>query len=60
MRVSKAAPTWCWCSGGNRLHHQNVRWLSEQLTTAGYRTHTVQIPDIIGDFEREYLAPVRE
>ncbi|SDK01066.1 Lysophospholipase, alpha-beta hydrolase superfamily [Halovenus aranensis] len=65
MRLREAGPT----SGpdvvivlgwGNRLHHENVQWLSDQLTEAGYRTHTFQIPDVIDDFEREYLAPVRE
>jgi hypothetical protein len=45
---------------GNKLHHENVAWLYEQLAEAGYRTHTFQIPEVIGDFEREYLDPIRE
>lgn len=45
---------------GNRTHHENVQWLVEVFTDEGYRVHTFQIPDVITDFDDEYLAPVQE
>lgn len=44
---------------GNKLHHENVQWLRDLLTDAGYRAHMFQIPEVISDFETEYLAPVQ-
>jgi hypothetical protein len=44
---------------GNRLDHENVRWLLDALTER-YRVHAFQIPINPTDFEAEYLAPVRE
>lgn len=45
---------------GNRTHHENVQWLVEVFTDAGYRVHTFQIPDTVTDFHAEYLSPVQE
>jgi hypothetical protein len=45
---------------GNKLHHENVTWLSALFAEAGYRVHTFQIPVTISDFEAEYLEPVEE
>jgi pimeloyl-ACP methyl ester carboxylesterase len=43
---------------GNRLHHENVQWLFDQFTDAGYRVHAFEIPDVIEDFHDDYVAPV--
>jgi hypothetical protein len=45
---------------GNRLHHENVQWLFDQFTDAGYRVHAFEIPDVIENFHDDYLAPVIE
>lgn len=45
---------------GNRIRHENVEWLLERITEAGYRVHVFEIPDVITDFDSEYLAPVSE
>jgi len=42
---------------GNRLDHENVRWLLDRLADE-YRVHAFRIPDAITDFEREYVRPV--
>ncbi|GAA0662544.1 alpha/beta hydrolase [Natronoarchaeum mannanilyticum] len=42
---------------GNRLDHENVRWLLDRLAET-YRVHAFRIPDAITDFEREYVRPV--
>lgn len=49
----------CVLGWGNRLDHENVRWLLEALATDSHVT-AVQIPITISDFEAEYLDPVRE
>jgi len=48
----------CILGWGNRLHHENVRWLVDQFVADGYRVHAFEIPVVITDFEREYVAPV--
>ncbi|WP_323191725.1 alpha/beta fold hydrolase [Halostella sp. PRR32] len=45
---------------GNKLYHENVRWLIDELTGAGYRVHAFRIPTAISDFRSEYLEPVAE
>jgi hypothetical protein len=42
---------------GNRLDHENVRWLIDRLADE-YRVHAFQIPDAISEFEREYVRPI--
>lgn len=44
---------------GNRVDGTNVHWLVDQLTAAGYRVHTLQLPTNIVDFDREYRVPVQ-
>lgn len=52
-------PDLVWVLGwGNRLHHENVRWLTERCTDAGYRVHLLELPTTVTDFEAEYIAPV--
>ena len=48
----------CLFGWGNQLHHTNVNWLIDQFVAAGYRVHAFEIPTVISDFEREYVAPV--
>ena len=48
----------CILGWGNRLDHENVQWLLDQFTDEGYRVHAFEIPVVITDFEREYVAPV--
>jgi pimeloyl-ACP methyl ester carboxylesterase len=48
----------CVLGWGNRLHHENVRWLCDQFVGEGYRVHAFEIPVVITDFEREYVAPI--
>ena len=45
---------------GNRTDHENVRWLVEKLTDAGYVVDVGQIPLHISEFDREYLAPTQK
>lgn len=45
---------------GNKHDHENVTWLRERLADDGYRVHAFQIPEVIGDFETEYLGPVED
>lgn len=49
----------CVLGWGNRLHHESVGWLLDQFVDAGYRVHAFEIPVVITDFEREYVAPVQ-
>ncbi|SNR35933.1 alpha/beta fold hydrolase domain-containing protein [Halorubrum vacuolatum] len=49
----------CVIGWGNRLQHENVRWLVETLAADSF-VHAVEIPDVVTSFEREYLDPVRE
>jgi len=44
---------------GNRIRHENVRWLVDAFVEAGYQVHCFELPDVITDFEAEYLGPVR-
>lgn len=65
MRVERHGPETgpdlvCILGWGNRHRHENVRWLVSQFAAEGYRVHTFQIPTVITDFEREYVAPVAE
>jgi pimeloyl-ACP methyl ester carboxylesterase len=48
----------CVLGWGNRLHHENVQWLVNQFVADGYRVHAFEIPVVITDFEREYVAPI--
>lgn len=48
----------CVLGWGNRLDHENVRWLLETLA-ADSNVTAVQIPITVTDFEAEYLDPVR-
>lgn len=45
---------------GNRLKGANETWFINQLTTAGYHVHAIQLPTSIADFEREYVIPVQQ
>lgn len=45
---------------GNRLDHENVQWLIDQLTEAGYQVDAFELPTVIDDFYEEYLEPVEE
>ena len=45
---------------GNKLFHENVRWLVDELVDAGYRVHAFRIPTTITDFRSEYVEPVAE
>jgi len=63
MRVEQygpeTGPNLVWILGwGNRLHHENVGWLVNRFTEAGYRVHAFHIPDVVAEFERDYLGPV--
>ncbi|WP_435363025.1 alpha/beta fold hydrolase [Haloarchaeobius sp. DYHT-AS-18] len=50
-----------WILGwGNRLHHDNVQWLESRFAGAGYRVHTLQIPDFPADFYGEWVRPAKE
>jgi pimeloyl-ACP methyl ester carboxylesterase len=48
----------CVLGWGNQHHHQNVEWLLDQFVEEGYRVHAFEIPVVITEFEREYVAPV--
>jgi len=50
----------CVLGWGNKLDHENVRWLLDRFVAAGYCVHAFQIPTVITDFERDYTAPVAE
>jgi len=45
---------------GNKLFHENVRWLVDELVDAGYLVHAFRIPTTITDFRSEYVEPVAE
>lgn len=48
-----------WILGwGNRLHHENVQWLVDAFVAADYHVTLFELPDVIGDFDAEYLDPV--
>jgi hypothetical protein len=44
---------------GNRIRHENVRWLVDAFVEDGYQVHCFELPDTITDFEEEYLEPVQ-
>jgi len=44
---------------GNRHEHENVDWLVGQFADAGYRVHALQIPVFPGDYDADYVEPVR-
>lgn len=45
---------------GNKHHHENVVWLRDLFAEDGYDLHTFQIPEVITDFEADYLDPLEE
>ncbi|OVE85486.1 alpha/beta fold hydrolase [Natronolimnobius baerhuensis] len=45
---------------GNRWTHDNVSWLIDQLTDAGYRVHAFELPTNIEDFKTDWLEPIAE
>lgn len=45
---------------GDKLDSHNLMWLVDVTIGAGFRTHAVELPTAIRDFETEYLSPVRE
>ena len=54
------SPTLLFVMGlGNQFDDASVGWFVDQLTGAGYRVHTLQLPTDITDFEREYRRPVQ-
>lgn len=44
---------------GNRIRHENVRWLVDALVDADYQVHCFELPLVITDFDREYREPVQ-
>jgi hypothetical protein len=44
---------------GNRTHHENVRWLVDELVDAGYTVDAGTIPDHGSDFDAEYVRPTQ-
>ncbi|QPV62599.1 alpha/beta hydrolase [Halosimplex litoreum] len=44
---------------GNRTHHENVRWLVDELVDAGYTVDVGEIPDHGSDFEAGYVRPTQ-
>jgi alpha-beta hydrolase superfamily lysophospholipase len=64
MRVERYGPEdtadLVWVLGwGNRIAHENVRWLVDGFVDAGYRVHVFEIPTEITDFETDWVEPVR-
>ncbi|WP_226039586.1 alpha/beta hydrolase [Natrinema sp. DC36] len=45
---------------GNRIEHENVRWLVDRLVEADYRVTVFQIPTVVTDFGTEWVKPVAE
>jgi hypothetical protein len=45
---------------GNRAHHENVRWLIDELVDAGYTVDVGEIPHHPSDFDAEYLEPTQK
>lgn len=45
---------------GNRFAHETVRWLVGHVVDAGYRVHGFELPDVVTDFDAEYLDPIAE
>ncbi|WP_415382312.1 alpha/beta hydrolase [Halosimplex sp. TS25] len=44
---------------GNRAHHENVRWLVDELVAAGYTVDVGTIPDHGDDFDAQYVRPTQ-
>ena len=44
---------------GNRTHHENVRWLVDELVAAGYTVDVGTIPDHGSDFDAGYVRPTQ-
>ncbi|WP_135363044.1 alpha/beta hydrolase [Halosimplex halophilum] len=44
---------------GNRTHHENVRWLVDELVDAGYTVDVGTIPDHGSDFDAGYVRPTQ-
>ncbi|WP_436924122.1 alpha/beta fold hydrolase [Halosimplex amylolyticum] len=45
---------------GNRPHHENVRWLVDELVAAGYAVDVGTIPDHGDDFDAQYVRPTQD
>ncbi|PGF16267.1 alpha/beta hydrolase [Natrinema sp. CBA1119] len=45
---------------GNRIEHENVRWLVDRLTEADYRVTVFQLPTVVTDFETEWVKPIAD
>ena len=45
---------------GNRIEHENVQWVVDRLVEADYRVTVFQIPTVVTDYEREWIAPVTD
>ncbi|SFC55403.1 hypothetical protein SAMN05444422_11087 [Halobiforma haloterrestris] len=45
---------------GNRWTHENVGWLIDHLTDAGYRVHAFELPTNVADFKADWLEPIAE
>ena len=44
---------------GDKLGSHAFTWLVDLTTSAGFRTHVVEFPDSVRDFDREYVQPVK-
>jgi len=44
---------------GEKLENHAFTWLVDLTTSAGFRTHVVEFPDSVRDFDREYVQPVK-
>ena len=44
---------------GERLENHAFTWLVDLTTSAGFRTHVVEFPNSVRDFDREYVKPVK-
>jgi hypothetical protein len=51
-------PLWFVMGWGNTAEQPAVNWLLDALADAGFRTHAVEIPTNIREFEAEYLDPL--
>jgi len=43
---------------GNRIEHENVRWLVDRFVEADYRVTIFQLPTVVTDFETEWVKPI--
>ena len=44
---------------GERLGNHGFTWSVDLTTSAGFRTHVVEFPDSVRDFDRDYVQPVK-